>query len=290
MAISRFLLIFLCVVSSAFLSSCATTDDGAAMQTIQTAEPQGEPGKPRKAESLIKMGDAHLREGQYRSAMKNYKEAEQLTPKDPELKFRIGLVYADYYDMLDEAEQYYREAIALKDNYSEAYNNLGTVFMRKQRYDEAIEMFKKAIDNLYYQTPEYAYFNMARAYEAKGQAQKAIEYYQMAIELRPQYYEPYAWLGLLYQREGQYVKALRTFQKVEGVLEDVKPQKGKSSRQEWEAYQSTLAGVYYHQGELLIKLGRSTEARQVLQKALELATGRELQEQIRNTLRSLSPV
>jgi tetratricopeptide (TPR) repeat protein len=171
------------------------------------------------------MGDVYLREGKYRNAMKQYLEAEQVDPDNAELKFRIGLVYSDFYGKNDEAVRYYKEAIELKDHYSEAYNNLGTVYARQEEWDLAIETYEKALDNLFYSSPEKAYYNIAAAYHGKGEFQKALDNYKMAIELRPERLAPYLQLALLYREQGQYEEALQTLRKARSVIDKGKPKK-----------------------------------------------------------------
>lgn len=240
-----------------------------------------------RVESLKTMGDVHLREGRFRAAMQSYTEAEALDPNSPELKFRIALVYADYFQRLEDAVRYYQEAIRLKKDYSEAYNNLGTVYMRQKRWDEAIAMFHKALENLYYATPEMAYYNLARAHEEKGEEAKAIEYYEMAIELKRHYLDPYGRLGLLYQKHGQYGLALGVFQQLRLQLEKQEPKPGKATQEELKEYRSSLAGAYYHQGVCLQNLGRLGEARDSFEKALGIAPEGELQKVLEKALRSL---
>lgn len=244
-------------------------------------------GTAAKAESLKALGDAHLREGRFRQAMQSYVEADSLTPNDPEVKFRIALVYADYFKRLDEAEKFYLEAIRLRGDYSEAYNNLGTVYLRQKRLDEAIGMFQKALENLYYATPELAYYNLGRAYEEKGEEEKAIEFYERAIELRRPYLDPYGRLGLLYQKKGRYKEALRVFRELASQLEKKDPKKVRSE-EEMRENRASLAGAYYHQGLCFQKLGRMEEAREALERALELAPEAEMKRTVKQAIDSMS--
>lgn len=240
-----------------------------------------------RVESLKTMGDVHLREGRFRAAMQNYMEADGLDPNNAELKFRIALVYADHFNRLDEAARYYQEAVRLKKDYSEAYNNLGTVYLRQKRWDDAIAMFQKALENLYYATPEIAYYNLARAHEEKGDETKAIECYETAIELNKHYLDPYGRVGLLYHKQGQYGLALRVFQQLRAQLEKQEPKRGKASEEEWKEYRSSLAGAYYHQGMCLQHLGRIEEARESFERALGLAPDTETQRILQKALGSL---
>jgi tetratricopeptide (TPR) repeat protein len=243
---------------------------------------------PGKAESLSKMGDVHLREGRYRAAMKHYMEAEALNPNDPDLKMRIGHVYADYYKRLDEAIPYYQAAIQLKENYSEAYNNLGTIYLRQQRWDEAISMFQKALDNLFYTTPEKAYSGLAAAHRKKGENDKALEYYQMAIELKPEFVPLYVEFGLFYRELKQEQNALRVFQEARFRLEKQAPKDGKApNKEKSNQYYSLFAYVCFQQGRSFEKLRRYPEAREAYQRALEVAPSEPQRKMIQQGLDSL---
>lgn len=277
MIVVRVLICSLLLICGSMLGGCAKNPGGSPKEISV------------RADGLRKKGDSYLREGKYRAALQEYVEAEKLDPLNAELKLLIGYVYANFYHRPDDAIRYYREAIRLKEDYSEAYNNLGTVYLTQKEYDQAILMFQKALDNLFYQTPEFAYFNMARAYEEKGEMEMATEYYRTAIELKPNYIEPYIWLGLLYQREGEHELALLTFKKARSILEDRKPRKGTVREEEWKAYLSALAGVCYYQGQSLTKLGRFSEAREVYQKAMELAPEEELRKKTKAALDTLPP-
>jgi len=270
-----FLIFCLGALGVAALSGCAARDAEVSLASST------------RVENLKVMGDVHLREGRYRAAMQQYVEADRLGPNNAELKLLIGMIYSDYYKRLDEAIPYYQEAIRLKKDYSEAYNNLGTIYLRQSKWDEAISMFQKAIGNIYYSTPEMAYYNMAAAYLGKGDYNKAIEYYRTVMELKPQNEDAYIHAGLIYEEQGQNAQALQSFQRARSILEKREPKKGKSSEAEWEAYRSALAGVCYHQGAAFAKLRRFAEAREAYQKALEMAPEGEVQKRIQQELQSL---
>jgi tetratricopeptide (TPR) repeat protein len=271
----RLLLCCLALLWGSMISGCASQKERPAEQTAA------------QADSLRKKGDALLREGKFRAAMQEYLNAEKLDPEDAELRLMIGHVYANYYRRLDDAIRYYQQAIQLREDYSDAYNSLGVAYSRQKRWDEAIAMFQKALDNLFYPTPEFAYYNMAGAYESKGNNEKAAEYYNMAIELSPFYVEPYIRLGLLYRGEGKHRQALTILSKARSILEEREPKKARVSEREWKAYRSVLAGVCYYQAQSFAKLGRDSEAREACEKAMELAPEEKLRREIRRQLNAL---
>jgi tetratricopeptide (TPR) repeat protein len=240
-----------------------------------------------RVESLKSIGDVHLREERYRLALQQYQEADAIDPRNPEIKFRIGLIYGDFLKRVEEAIQYYTEAIRLKPDYSDAYNNLGVLYARQERWDEAIAMFHKALENLYYTTPERAYYNLGEVHEAKGDPTRAIEYYQTSIELKRQYVEPYVRIGLIHAAAGQHGPALQAFQQARAIMEKREPKRGRSSEAEMNAYRVTLAGIHYHMGLSLVHVGRVPDAREAFQKALEISPEEEMQKQVQRELKAL---
>src|SRR6478752_6221391 len=66
----------------------------------------------------------------------------------------------------DQAERYFKEALKLDSCFADSWNNLGSFYFDKKKYEEALDSYKRAIAC----KPEYlaAYFNRANAsYEVK---------------------------------------------------------------------------------------------------------------------------
>lgn len=81
----------------------------------------------------------------------------------------------------EEAESFYRQALALDARHLQALNNLGVLYMRKNRSDEAIELFVKAVaakDD--YVDP---YYNLACLYSQLGNVDAGLHYLQRAIKI-----------------------------------------------------------------------------------------------------------
>lgn len=74
---------------------------------------------------------------------------------------------------LDQAAQEYQEAIKLNPNLSEAYMNLGAIYVAKKDYQEASQQFKKVIELNYFNTK--AHYNLGMVYIYQGDKDKANE-------------------------------------------------------------------------------------------------------------------
>jgi tetratricopeptide (TPR) repeat protein len=98
-----------------------------------------------------------------------------------------------------------------KSKEAEAYFILGTGYGQKGKYEKAIEAFNKAIEL----KPDFAkaYNNQGNVYDNKGEYDKAIEAYNRAIELNPDYANVYNNLGIAYKDKGEYDKAIESYNK-----------------------------------------------------------------------------
>ena len=99
-------------------------------------------------------------------------------------------------ELYDQALHDYYFATSLKKDYTEVYNNIGLVHLKKNSLDSAEVYFRIAgqMDNRY---PE-PYFNLGCVAEKRVDKISAIKYYSKAIEINSNYTEAYNNRGLIY--------------------------------------------------------------------------------------------
>ncbi|MBU4372718.1 MAG: tetratricopeptide repeat protein [Proteobacteria bacterium] len=107
------------------------------------------------------------------------------------------------------AIEYLSEAIRLKPDFMEAYNNRGTAYGKLGQYQRAIQDCDTAIRL----NPDdaYAYYNRGIAYGKLRQYQRAIQDYDTAIRLNPDYAMAYNNRGNAYDDLGQYQRAIQDY-------------------------------------------------------------------------------
>ena len=100
----------------------------------------------------------------------------------------------------ERAVVHYTEALELKPDFPEGYNNRGTVYADAGDFDRAIQDHNTAIEL----KPDYAsaYNNRGIAYYRKGDFNRAIQDYNKAIELKPDYASAYNNRGIAYSKQG----------------------------------------------------------------------------------------
>jgi tetratricopeptide (TPR) repeat protein len=174
--------------------------------------------------------------------VENYNEVIRLKPDDVNAYYNRGLAYANL-GQYQRAIENYDEAIRLKPDNTAAYNNRGLAYdvlgrpyhtdedynrlphkkldfdklakshlnMFKQ-YQRAIEDYNEAIRL----KPDYAnaYLNRGRTYANLNQYQRAIQDYDEAIRLKPDYADAYCNRGIAYANLNQYQRVIEDYSEV----------------------------------------------------------------------------
>jgi tetratricopeptide (TPR) repeat protein len=156
-----------------------------------TRAPQVEAPKP--VLSAETRGDIFMARKMYREAIEAFSEG---SPKDAVLRNKIGIAHHQMMQ-LDLARKYYEQAVKLKPHYSEAINNLGTVYYAGKSYRRAISQYKKALKL----APDSAsiHSNLGTAYFARNQVALATEEFRTALKLDPNVFEHHSSYGVMLQ-------------------------------------------------------------------------------------------
>ncbi|MBC93169.1 MAG: hypothetical protein CMM38_05960, partial [Rhodospirillaceae bacterium] len=119
---------------------------------------------------------------------------------------------------LDEAIAHYREAIQLKPDYAEAYNNLGVALQNKNNHVEAVRQCKQAIEL----NSEYAeaYYNLANSLKALDDVPGAIMNYKRALKLKDDYVEAYNNLGIVLKLAGEFNESIKYLNRAISIKPD----------------------------------------------------------------------
>ena len=226
--------------------------------------------KKEQAADHMNLGIANIESGNYPVALKELLEAEKLTPDNPNLHYYLGIAYVCN-QLPEKAIVEFNTAVLLKPDYSEAYNYLGTTYMSQQNFDKAILYFNKALENVLYETPAIALYNMARAYYSKGDYRTAVAKYQEAAskdsrrDLLPLIE---IGMGKAYYDQGNLAEAGRHFKKSTELV-------------------PTFAEAYYWLAECYAKQKRPKEAKTAYETVITLAPDSELGAKAKAAIKNL---
>jgi tetratricopeptide (TPR) repeat protein len=138
-------------------------------------------------------GDIYMARKMYREAIDMYRLG---SPDSPVLANKIGIAFHQLMQ-LDLAKKNYERAIKLNPKYSEAINNLGTIYYSQKSYRRSIGCYKRA---LRYTSPTASiYANLGAAYFGRKNYKQATEYYEQALKLDPDVFEHHSSFGTLMQ-------------------------------------------------------------------------------------------
>jgi len=169
-------------------------------------------------------------------------------PGNAETLYNQG-VYLDQQGQHEEAIAEYDEAIHLDPQYVDAYNNRGIAHQKLGQYERAIQDYGEAIR--FHPQSSLAYNNRGNVYYTLGQLRRAIQDYDEAIRLDPRVARGYGNRGNAYLSLDQYQRAIKEYD--EAIRLD--PQ---------------LAGAYANRGVAYTLIGNDVEARQDIERAVEL--------------------
>ena len=212
--------------------------------------------RKKNAERMMNEGSLALRAGDSNLAMDLLLKAEKEDPANPRIHYNLGIAYLGK-DVLEKAEYQFKEAIRLKSDYSEAYNYLGRIYLYRGQTEAAIQCFQKALDNVLYNNPEKAYYNLGEAYMIKKDYARAAEQLERAIRVVPDFAPAYALLGQAYEGLTKNADAKRSYRSA--------LQYGGNYGPDFQA-QTQL-----NLGKLLARTGERAEARKSLAEVMKLA-------------------
>lgn len=143
--------------------------------------------KPEReiAQELFEKGYKLQMEGKVEEAILNYQKSIEVYPTAEAHTF-LGWSYS-FQGRHNEAIEECKKAISIDPDFGNPYNDIGAYLIELGKYDEAIEWLLKATQAKRYESYCYPHYNLGRVYEKKGNWVKALEYYELSLKENPDY-------------------------------------------------------------------------------------------------------
>ncbi|MBM7073724.1 type IV pilus biogenesis/stability protein PilW [Shewanella sp. OPT22] len=140
--------------------------------------------KEAAARDRMQLGLTYLQRGNSDQAKYNLEQAMEYAPHLEE----VHLSMAYYYQKVDDvkrAEKAYERAIHSRTATGDAYNNFGVFLCEQKDYKRSEKMFLAAIEQPKYTRVASSYENLGLCSEEAKEYEKAIKYYEMALNYAP---------------------------------------------------------------------------------------------------------
>lgn len=167
---------------------------------------------PESTRAYFLLGRIYYLKGSFEAALSAYNKVYALKPEgSPELWNNLGLLYAKM-KRIDEAKDAYVKALNLRSAYPEVYYNLGLLTYRQKEYTKAQSYFEQAISL----RPDYeqAYYNLGLVYSKMDNNDKAIASYKKVLEFEPDAVKVKLNLAVRYSRAAMYDKAQAIYEEI----------------------------------------------------------------------------
>ncbi len=195
------------------------------------------------ARVLEGLGEAYFTLKEYDRSLEVYNKLSNALNRDARILSRIAEIYYEKGD-LGNAYDYYKKITVMEpasENARIAYINMGNIMDDAQRYEEAIESYKKAL--LISPKDDAALYNLGIAYKHAGRIELAIEVWKKAAELNPDNPRPHLAIADFYYEKKYMDMAMDEYQKI---------------LRRWPNIQDAhfnLGAVYYHTNQLDYAIG-----------------------------------
>jgi type IV pilus biogenesis/stability protein PilW len=213
------------------------------------------------------LGLSYLSEKDPTGALREFLQAARDEPDNADIQAALAQAY-QLKKAYPKAEQHYLKALALKPGDPEVENNLGSLYLDMQRWDDAIRYFRQAADNLLFSHPEVALTGLGVAYHQKGSDLESVHAFKEALEQAPQYLPARLHLGETYYAIGKPGLAVDQYQMVLAVA-------------------PKAAVAHFQLGLAYVKLKKKEKAIAAFKEVLNLAPDEDIGQSARDYLRML---
>ncbi|WP_210330260.1 tetratricopeptide repeat protein [Aliikangiella sp. G2MR2-5] len=150
--------------------------------------------KPDSLELNLKLAHAYKKKSSYSAALKYFKKAGVQDENNLDIKFNIAAIY-QVQDKVEAAQNIYQDILDLEPNFTPALHNLAIIYRNCLKFKESVELLERALKHT--SKPANIYQTLGSVHASMGEATKAQDYFEKAIEQEPLNASHHHWLNQL---------------------------------------------------------------------------------------------
>jgi tetratricopeptide (TPR) repeat protein len=159
----------------------------------------------------LEKGNTLFNERKFDEALVIFQDFAVKNPSVYQIYFNIGDVYREKGEFDKANEQYVIAQGLAKEKadvvmQAKSFASLGEVCLRQEKFKEAGDYFTQSI--ALNPKDEILAYNVAEIFFGRNQTDKAIEYYKLATQIKPEWSEPYLKMGYAYLNKGDMKLAI----------------------------------------------------------------------------------
>lgn len=167
--------------------------------------------KEKEASAHYKLGISYLNENQLQKAFIEFHKAAEIDPDNKDVQYGLGHIHFQKQDYV-EAVNAFKKAISIDARFSEAHNYLGKVYEVQGTLDKAIVEYQEALKNPQYDTPQKPYLNLGLVYMKQEKYDQATREFQRVLQIDPNNVVAHNELGRSYYQMGKPKEAISSYQ------------------------------------------------------------------------------
>lgn len=159
----------------------------------------------------LERGNQLFSERKFDEALEIFSKFAEINPNVYQIYFNIGDTYREKGEFDKANEQYAIAQAKAKEKadvimQAKALASFGEICLRQEKLKEAGDYFAQSI--ALNPKDEILAYNVAEIFFGRNQTDKAIEYYLLATQIKPEWSEPYLKIGYAYLNKGDMAKAV----------------------------------------------------------------------------------
>jgi len=168
------------IITITGLSACSTKDEMVVDKKVS------EPDLEQASALNVQLAIGYIDREQLGIAQEKLDKAIEQDPKNIDAYTTMAYLKRKVNE-LEEAENYYLEALDIKSTNPNIHNNYGGLLCQMGRYDDALKEIRMAYEDPFYETPYLAYANAGTCLLDKGDYTEAEKMLRKALRDQPNY-------------------------------------------------------------------------------------------------------